>query len=321
MKPMEQHTELQWKAVRGRKGMFWSPVGRGSLIKDTTRQTWFFSVGRGDGKRGADRWGPLEVPLENEAEAVKAATMLERQLDRAGWFALKCKDDAGWSGAEMDACLGKMPRRVTPYYFLISFDKKQAAIGKSRKGDVLHVGGIDIHRRESNWVDAGMYPDTEATLVFTPPGQKPLRSNSDAFRLKMDGHEFDALIAHLLEIRAGLATESASQASAQEIGRVNPGDFDSPEGLRSRFQRMQQKSASINGMFTRLFSLSPANLSTLFMILETMERGDRITGLRVEADNGSPDATVEMLASSDSVTAATLTVEAFAVDSPAGVVH
>ena len=68
-------------------------------------------------------------------------------------------------------------------------------------------------------------------------------------------------------------------------------------------------------------TLSPANLATLFMILDTMERGDRITGLQVTADDGSPNAVVEVLVSSDSVTAAELEPQTFVVDAPKGAVH
>lgn len=318
---MQPNQELKWKVVRGQKGVFWTILGRGSLVKDTAQEAWFFSVGRGIGDSGGDRWGPLNAAFDDEAAAVSAATRLERQLDRAGWFALTKKDDEGWSGPEMDACLAKLPRQVIPDYFLSGLDEAQAAAGLARKGNVLRVGGVDVHRWESSAVDAGMYLDTEATLVFTPPGQKPLRSNKDAFWLRMGCNGFEALIAYLLEIRAGLATEGAFQASAQEIIKALPGDFDGPDALRSRFERIVKMSANINDMFARLFALSPANLATLFMILDTMERGDRITGLQVTADDGSADAVVEVLVSSDSVTAATLEPKSFAVDAPKGTVH
>ncbi len=77
---MSGQTQQQWRPARSQKGVFWTPSGRGSLVKDTVRQAWFFSVGRGNCEGGADRWGPLGASFEDEAAAASDAIKLERQL-------------------------------------------------------------------------------------------------------------------------------------------------------------------------------------------------------------------------------------------------
>lgn len=318
---METTQKRLWKPVRGQKGFFWTSVGRGELIKDTLRQAWFFSVGRGAGDGGGDQWGPLDASFEDETSAIGAATRFERQLERAGWFDLEKNENDGWTWSGLYPCLAKLPRQLIPHYFLAGLDEAQAAEGKSVKGNVLHVGGVDVHRWKSCAVDAGMYLDTEATLIFTPPGEKPVRRNKNAFWLQLGRNGFDALISHLIEIRASLATKGAFHAASQEAFRELPGDFDGPPNLRSRFDRIVKKSANINEMFTRLFKLSPGNLATLFMILGVMERGDRITRMHVMPDDGLSEGVVEVLASYGSATATALQPNAFAVETPIGTIH
>lgn len=297
---------LIWKNVRGKSGSLMSPVGRGSLIKENNLSAWYFLIGRGDCLSCTDYWGPLDSAFNDEISAVKAATKLEKQLERAGWFNLQHKVGEEWDNAKLDDCLIKLPRNVIPGYFLSGFDERQAASGKALSGAVLRIGGKDIHKWKSSSADAGMYLETDVTLILAPPGAKPSVSNKKTFWLKFGASGCEALIDYLFVVRAGLVTEETFQSAAREVSRELPGDFENVSSLRNRYQRMRQKSADINRLLTRLFSLSHANIATLFLVVAIMERGDRINGVSVSADDGSKEELVPIFDTSETEAAIAL---------------
>lgn len=264
---MDQGTAVKWRSFRGRKGVRWAASGRGHLIEDTGQRTWYFAVGRGDGQGAWDWWGPLAA--DDEAAAFRAARQMEKRLERVGWFALT-KTTGGWSA--LHACLEKMPRQYVPTYFLSALDNQRAAAGQAQKGGVLHVGGIDIHRWRSQAVDAGLYPDCDATLVLTPAGQKPAHRNPKAFWLKVGAAELDALISHLMDIRLGLVTEETFDASAEAISDEMHGSTRVPAQMQARFQRVQQKSALLNRALSQLATLPLEQLATLVEAVESLDQ-------------------------------------------------